>query len=420
MTIGQGGAAPAAGGRGAATPAATNLPGATAIQQLLVGSLTTDTAAQVQALAAARTALTAASFTADAATIAARAAAVGQAEEALALARAGGFARIQSSVARLSPAQVTALAAQAANPAAPAAAAAGRGGAAGGRGGAATPADQARLSILNSPKLDEVYPVLIEEAAKLNGDSSQLADAALLNIAARRFGAAAPREAATRALDAGWASPARRLQIILAAVTAGDTTRAPQIIAAASDSDAAISRAATFAMQQLAIDPAALAAAAAAPKVGTMTTDAVIAAVVSARGSVARGAQLVKELGCTACHTVSPNESPKGPPLNLVSKILARRELAEAILLPNKSMAQGFPTNQITRRSGGTVTGFVVQETPAAITLQDITTQQTRIPVSDIANRTSLEISIMPQGLTGNLSVTEFASLLDYIESLGR
>jgi putative heme-binding domain-containing protein len=423
VTIGQGGAAPAAGGRGgAAAPAANTLPGATAIQQLLVGSLNSDTAAQVQALASARSALTAASFTADAAAVATRAAAVAQAEEALALARAGAFARIQASVARLNPAQVTALVAQAANPAAPAAAAAGRGGAAGagGRGGAATPAEQARLAILNSAKLDEVYPVLIEEAAKQNGDSSQLADAALLNIAARRFGAAAPREAAARALDAGWTSPARRLQIILAAVTAGDTTRAPQIIAAAGDSDAAIARAATYAMQQLAIDPSALAAAAAAPKLGTMSTDAILAAVVPARGSVARGAQLVKELGCTACHTVSPNESPKGPPLNLVSKILARRELAEAILLPNKSMAQGFPTNQITRRSGSSVTGFVVQETPAAVTLQDITTQQTRIPVSDIANRTSLEISIMPQGLTGNLSVTEFASLLDYIESLGR
>ena len=83
-------------------------------------------------------------------------------------------------------------------------------------------------------------------------------------------------------------------------------------------------------------------------------------------------------------------------------------------------MAQGFPTNQITRRSGGTVMGFVVQETPDAVTLQDITTQQTRIAASDIASRTSVETSIMPQGLTGNLTITEFASLLDYIQSLGR
>jgi putative heme-binding domain-containing protein len=420
-TIGQ--AAPAAAaGRGAAAAVPAGIPGATAIQQMLVTSLTTDTTAQAQALATARTALTAASFTADAATLTARAGAVAQAEEALALARANAFSRIQASVARLNTAQVAALAAQSATAAAPAAAAAGRGGAAaGGRGGAAvTPAEQARRSIFNSARLDEVYPVLVDEAAKLNGDSSQLADAALLNIAARRFGAAAPREAAARALDAGWANPARRLQIILAAVTAGDTTRAPQIITAASDTDAAVARAASYAMQQLSIDPAVLAAAAAGPKIGNMGTEAILAAVVPARGTVARGAQLVKELGCVACHTTAASETPKGPPLNLVSKILARRELAEAILLPNKSMSQGFPTNQITRRSGGTITGFVVQETPATVTLQDITTQQTRIPVSDIATRTSIETSIMPQGLTGNLTVTEFASLLDYLESLGR
>jgi putative heme-binding domain-containing protein len=262
--------------------------------------------------------------------------------------------------------------------------------------------------------------VLIDEAAKLNGDSSQLADAALLTISARRFGATAPRDAATRALDAGWGNPARRLQIIMAAVGARDTTRALQIIAAANDADAAVAQAAKFAMQQLNIDPAVLAAAAAGPKIGTMATAAVLDAVVPAKGTVARGAQLVRELGCVSCHTISPNERPKGPPLNLVSKILPRRELAEAILLPNKSMAQGFPTNQITRRSGGTVMGFVVQETPDAVTLQDITTQQTRIAASDIASRTSVETSIMPQGLTGNLTITEFASLLDYIQSLGR
>ncbi len=417
-TIGQAGAP--AGGRGAAAAAApAGIPGATPIQQLLVTALETASTAQLQALTAARTALTQASLTADQATVAARAASVAQAEEALALARSAAFVKIQTSVAKLNPAQVAALTAQSVAVPAPAVAA-GRGG--GGRGGAAgvPPAEQARLAILNSPKLDEVYPVLIDEAAKLNGDSSQLADAALLTISARKFGATAPRDAASRALDAGWSNPGRRLQIIMAAVTAKDTTRAPQIIAAANDADAAVARAATYAMQQLTIDPAVLAAAAAGPKIGLMATPAILDAVVPAKGTVARGAQLVRELGCVSCHSVAAGETPKGPPLNLVSKILPRRELAEAILLPNKSMAQGFPTNQITRRSGGTIVGFIVQETPSAVTIQDITTQQTRIAVSDIANRTSVEASIMPQGLAGNLTITEFASLLDYIESLAR
>lgn len=413
-TIGQGGAAAAGGGGGrgaAAAPATPNLPGASAIQQLMVNTIATATTAQVQALATARTALFGASFRGgiDQASLA-----VAQAEETLAQARATAFAQVQSSVAKLNPAQVSALVAQSLAGAAPAAA----GGRGGGAAAAVTPVEQARLSVLNSPKLDEVYPVLIEEAAKLNGESSQLADAALLTISARRFGATAPRDAATRALDAGWSNPTRRVQIIMAAVTARDTMRAPQIILAVNDSDAAVARAATYAMQQLTIDPAALAAAAVGPKTGLMPTADVLTAVVPAKGSVARGAQLVKELGCVSCHTVAAGEAPKGPPLNLVSKILPRRELAEAILLPSKSMAQGFPTNQITRRSGGTIIGFVVQESPETVTIQDITTQQTKIPLTDVANRTSIETSIMPQGLTGNLTITEFASLLDYIESL--
>ena len=420
-TIGQGGAAAAGGRGGAAAPA--GIPGATTIQQLLVTSIDTATTPQLQALAAARTALTAASFSADQAAIASRANAAAQAEEALALARADAFAKIQASVARLNAAQVAALTAQSVNATVPAAAAAGRGGAAaGGRGGApATPAEQARLSVLNSPKLNEVYPLLIEEAAKLNGDGSQLADAALLGISARKFGATAPRTAATAALDAGWNNPARRLQIILAAVTARDTSRASQIIAAVNDSDAAIARAATYALQQLAIDPAALAAAATGPKIGAMSNDAVLAAIVTAKGTVTRGAQLVKELGCISCHTVGAGETPKGPPLNLVSGVFPqRRDLAEAILLPNKSISQGYPTVRITRRTGGDIVGFVVKDSTDAILLQDITTEQTRIPVANIASRASVDVSIMPPGLTGNLTLTEFASLLDYIESLAR
>ena len=414
------GGAPAGGGRGgAAAPPAPAIPNATQLQTLLVTGMDTTTAPQLQAVAAARTALAAASLSAPDA-IPARAAAVAQAEQALATARADAFAKIQVSVAKFNPQQASALAAQQAIAAPPAAAAGGRGGG-GGRGGAAvvTPVQQAQQAVVNTPRIDEIYPVLIEEAAKLDGETSQLADAALITLAGRRFGVAASHDAAVKAIDTGWTDPRRRAQIIMAAVTARDTSHAPQIIAAMNDSDAAVARAAQYAVQQLAIDPAGLAAAATQPKIGGMSVAATLDAVVPAKGTIVRGQQLSRELGCIACHTFNSSDAPKGPDLSKISSILQRRELAEAILDPNKSISQGFSTVVIELKNGTSFSGFVVSEGGGSVTVRNIETQQ-KFATTDIAKRTSVETSFMPPGLTAGLTVTEFASLLDYIESLSK
>ncbi len=417
------GGAPAGGGRGgAAAPGAPAIPNATQLQTLLVTSMDTTSAPLLQAFAAARTALTSASLAtpANAADITAKANAVAAAESALASSRADSFTKIQASVAKFNPQQVSALVAQQAVAAPPAAA--GRGGAGGGgRGGAAavTPAQQAQLAVVNTPRIDEIYPVLIEEAAKMDGETSQLADGALVTLAGRRFGAAASHDAAAKAIDAGWTDPRRRAQIIMGAVTARDTSRAAQIVAAMNDSDVAVARAAQFAVQQLGIDVAGLAAAASQPKIGGMSVAATLAAVVPAKGSIARGQQLSRELGCIACHTFIPNESPKGPDMSKISGILQRRELAEAILDPNKSISQGFSTAIIELKNGTSFSGFVVSEGGGSVTVRNIETQQ-KFATADIAKRTSVETSYMPPGLTAGLTVTEFASLLDYIESLSK
>ena len=420
---GRGGAAAGGGGRGgAAAPAAPAIPNATQLQTLLVTGLDTTTAPQLQAVAVARAALTAASLSAPD-TIAAKVAGVAQAEQALANARADAFAKIQASVAKFNPQQASALAAQQAIAAPAAAAGGGRGGGGGGggRGGAAvvTPVQQAQQAVVNTPRIDEIYPVLIEEAATLAGATSQLADAALVTLAGRRFGAAASHDAAAKAIDAGWSDPRRRAQIIMAAVTARDTSHATQIIAAMNDSDVAVARAAQYAVQQLAIDPAGLAAAASQPKTGGMSVAATLDAVVPAKGTIVRGQQLSRELGCIACHNFNSSDAPKGPDLSKISAILQRRDLAEAILDPNKSISQGFSTAIIELKNGTSFSGFVVSEGGGSVTVRNIETQQ-KFATADIAKRTQIETSFMPPGLTAGLTVTEFASLLDYIESLSR
>ena len=351
----------------------------------------------------------------------AKAAALAAAEQGLAESRAAGFARIQSSVLKLNAQQTDVYAAQQAAATPPAAAAGGRGAGGGGRGGAAaTPGETARSTVLNSPRLETNYQVFVDQAAKLDGTASQIADAVLLNLASRKIGSTEAANGAGRALDSGWADPRRRVQIMLAAAGSGDASRALQFAQATTDADAGVAQVARYALQQLNLNADTLRADAAQPKVSSMTVDAVLAAVTTAKGTVTRGQQLATQLGCAVCHTFSSSEPLKGPFLGAIANIQRRRDIAENILVPNKSLAQGFTTNLLELRNGTSVTGFIVTDASDSLTIRNIAAQQQRIAKADIVKRTQVETSMMPAGLVNDLTITEFASLLDYLESLAQ
>jgi putative membrane-bound dehydrogenase-like protein len=407
------------GGRGGGVAALPPAAALTPVQTSLVEAMDEGVADQWRAVVAARAAVVAESLAAtrNGPALTQRIEALAQAELALARARAGYYARIQDSVARLSPPQAAALAAQQAAATPPAAGR--RGG--GGRGRAGVDyAAESRAAVLGSPRLDDHYQVFIAEAERLAGDVSTASEAILLSLAARRIGAEAPRQAAAASLDQGWTTPGRRLQIIGASVAARDTSRALQIADAVNDTDFAVAETAKNAIETLGIDVAALRAEANAPKLATMPVGDVLDAVVTAKGTASRGQQLVSELGCTACHTVSAAEAPKGPYLGGIAGIMNRRQIAEAILQPNATISQGFATYQINLRDGSSVVGFIVREAADAITVRNIAGQESRVATATIASRTQLPISLMPEGLASGLTLNEFASLVDYLESLSK
>jgi len=294
------------------------------------------------------------------------------------------------------------------------------GGGGGGRGGGIDNAARARGAVLNSPRLDDHYTVFVQQAERMTGDVSTTSDGILLNLAARKIGAEPARQAAARSLDQGWSNPQRKVQIISAAVAVRDTSRALQIADAVGDTDFAVAQTARNAVQALGINADELRAEARAPKLSTMQAPAILDAVGTTKGTVARGQQLVNELGCTACHTVSAADAPKGPFLGGIAGILNRRQIAQAILQPNNSIAQGFATYKIDLKDGTSVVGFIVRQAADAITVRNLAAQESRIPVASITRRTELPMSLMPEGLTSNITLKELASLLDYLESLAK
>jgi putative heme-binding domain-containing protein len=115
---------------------------------------------------------------------------------------------------------------------------------------------------------------------------------------------------------------------------------------------------------------------------------------------------------------VSTGEPLRGPFIGNIATIYKRDELARAILQPNNTIAQGFATQRFELNDGTEMDGFVVQESAERITVRNIAAQETQISTADIKTRKKLEISLMPEGLVANLSLKEFASLLDYLQEL--
>ena len=69
-------------------------------------------------------------------------------------------------------------------------------------------------------------------------------------------------------------------------------------------------------------------------------------------------------------------------------------------------------------KDGNAQMGFVTFESAEKVTIRTITAQEFTFATKDIVKRDKPPISMMPPGLVNTLTVREFSSLLDYLESL--
>jgi putative heme-binding domain-containing protein len=277
--------------------------------------------------------------------------------------------------------------------------------------------DAAQGAFLGAPKLENHHQLLETEAEKIGTPAAKWADAALLTLSARKTGAPEPRELSAKALDAGWQNPKRRVQILKAAGEIKHNAYAEKILAALDDPDKDVAATAKSVASKLKLEKKTKDA---GPLIGTMQIKDVIAQVVKTKGDAALGEQLFTRQTCVACHTTSQDQPQKGPYLGNIAQTYKRPDLAENILDPNKTIAQGFTTNVFTLKDGTVNVGFVTSEGADKVTMRNVAAQEFTYVVKDIVKRETLPTSIMPPGLVNNLTVREFASLLDYLEALAK
>ncbi len=158
----------------------------------------------------------------------------------------------------------------------------------------------------------------------------------------------------------------------------------------------------------------------AGPQIGDLTEADVLAQAIAHKGDVNRGRVLFEQLQCAKCHTVKKGEALRGPYLPNVAKTYKRPQLAEAVLLPNRSIAQGFVTNVFVLDDGRQIIGFVTNEGDVELTVRDNEGTEMKIPVESIEDRATQKVSVMPEGLLKRITTEDFGSLLTYLESLGK
>ena len=286
-------------------------------------------------------------------------------------------------------------------------------------GEAATVRDETRKILLASPRLEIHAQALADHLAVDPGKPSAVwAATGLLKLAEGKSVGPEATAHARAAIGDAWLDRGKKIALMDAAFW----TRIPylndRIRTAMSDPDSGVASWASRAAGRLGIQKP---GADTTPKIATLKPeDALARAVAYEKGNVALGEAVFTRATCSACHTVSEDATPKGPYLGSIAKIYRRPELAEAILDPNKTIAQGFTTNLFTLEDGSAKVGFVTDEAGDTVTIRDISSAQHTFKKSDIAKRDTLPASLMPPGLMQTFSIHELASLLDYLDDLAK
>ena len=270
----------------------------------------------------------------------------------------------------------------------------------------------------NNRKLDQFHHALVELA---KGDptlaKTRWAYSGIVDISSRKNANAEAKANAVTFIEECWNIPSKKALLITVLVDLRNRSYDDQIIDASKDSDARVRQAAVRAMRHFKIEETNKDT---SPQVASLQADQVLSQVKAMKGDIGLGEAIFTKAACASCHTVREDDPQKGPYLGNIAAIYPRNELAEAILHPNKTIAQGFATNLVTMKDDRAVMGFVTEETPDKLVMRDMASNEHILIKSEVANRSTLPNSMMPAGLMHAFSIKEFASMLDYIVGLSQ
>jgi putative heme-binding domain-containing protein len=138
--------------------------------------------------------------------------------------------------------------------------------------------------------------------------------------------------------------------------------------------------------------------------------------------SFVHGRELFRTASCVACHKLGDEGNNFGPELAKLSAEMTALEITRHILEPSLKIDDKYRSTTILTDAGRAITGLVVEETPSEVALVENPVAQAaavRIPKSEIDERTTSPVSIMPKGLLDTLTRDEVLDLIAYVAARG-
>ena len=118
---------------------------------------------------------------------------------------------------------------------------------------------------------------------------------------------------------------------------------------------------------------------------------------------------------CSKCHRFNGTGHDVGPDLGTVRN-QPKQVLLTDILMPSKSIAQGYESYVVETNSGGNYDGVIGPQTPASITLKHEDGKEDIIQRQDIRTMYATNLSAMPADLEKQVSVKQMAGLLEFLK----
>jgi putative heme-binding domain-containing protein len=134
-----------------------------------------------------------------------------------------------------------------------------------------------------------------------------------------------------------------------------------------------------------------------------------------AKASAARGAEVFTK-NCAVCHTIEGQGGMVGPQLDGIGGRGPDR-LLEDILDPNRNVDRAFRMTMVTLKNGTIASGLFRREEGTQLVLADLTAQEVRVPIAEIAMRQETETSLMPPTFGDLIPPAELNDLLAFLLS---
>ncbi|HYM13665.1 MAG TPA: c-type cytochrome, partial [Bryobacterales bacterium] len=138
-------------------------------------------------------------------------------------------------------------------------------------------------------------------------------------------------------------------------------------------------------------------------------------AALTTNGDPARGRQVFRRV-CAKCHKLDGYGAEVGPDLGTIRTRPAELILPD-IILPSRSIAQGYESYVVETKSSGTIEGVMGPQTPTTITIRHEEGKQDVIRRDDIRQMYATNLSAMSSDLDKQVSVEQMADLLKFIKT---